>query len=416
MTHLQKRQRTQRNVSSGAFAIAAVMLLAIMLCGCGQKESATTEVAPVVTGEVIQFAPNDQSLNSIATAKVSEPNARELTIPGRIVWDEDRTVRSYSPFSGRVEKLLVDVGTKVGVGQPLAYIQSPDFGVAQTEARKADATFKVAKAQLTRAKELAANGIVSTKDLQQAEADFAAADAEVRRSSARLQLYASRSDAPNSDQRFALSSPLAGLVVERNLNPGQELKSDQSASPQFVVTDPTRLWVQLDASETDLKHFRTGMPVLISSVQYPDDAFRGELTLVSDFIDPVTRTLKLRAKITNADRRLKAEMFVNARIALEKDDFLSVPDKAVYLEGMRNFVFVKVGEGKFARTAVRAGPNTGGMVPILSGLKPGAEVVVGGSLFLQQTVASAQLRNEIAAKANSTGEKGGSASAGSAKP
>ncbi len=392
-----------------------VLASAALLSACGQKESTIAEAAPVVSGETIQFAADDPSLKSIATTQVKEPTERELMIPGRIVWDEDHTVRIFTPFSGRVEKLVADVGARVGAGQALAYVQSPDFAGAQSDARKAEAALRVAKAQLARAKELSANGIVSTKDFQQAEADFATADAEARRASARLQLYGGRTDNQAADQRFAISSPIAGLVVERNLNPGQELKSDQSTAPQFVVTDPTKLWVQLDANESDLKHFRTGMPVLISSPQYPDDIFRGEVTLVADFIDPVTRSLKLRAKLANLDRRLKAEMFINARIALPKDEFPSVPDKAVYLEGMRNFVFVKVGEGKFARTAVRVGPAGGGFVPVQSGLKVGMEVVVGGSLFLQQAVASAQLRSEVAAKAASLGDGPAAANSSSKK-
>jgi cobalt-zinc-cadmium efflux system membrane fusion protein len=396
-TPLAERQTIpplSRKLATTTLVVACVVGLA----ACSPKENAATESAPVVKGESIQFAADDTSLKSITTAKVAGPTEREITVPGRLVWDEDRTVRIFTPFSGRVEKIVVDVGARVAAGQPLAYLQSPDFAAAQSDVRKADASLRVARSALARVKELAANGIVATKDLHQAEADFASADAESRRASARLQLYGQRGDAMGADQRFAITSPIAGVVVERNLNPGQELRVDQPSSPQYVVTDPTKLWVQLDASEADLKYFKSGMPVLISSPQYPDDIFRGELTQVSDFIDPVARSLKLRAKVSNADRRLKSEMFVNARIALPKDDFVSVPDKAVYLEGMRNFVFLKVAEGKFVRTPVRAGLASGGVVPIQSGLKAGDEVVVGGSLFLQQSVSSAQLRSDATAK------------------
>ncbi len=379
-------------------AIAAASIL-LAMTACSPKVNAPAETPPVVSGDTIQFAANDVSVKTILTAKVEGPREREAIIPGRFVWDEDRTVRVFTPFSGRVEKILVDIGTKVSAGQPLAWLQSPDFATAQTDARKSDATLKVARQSLARAKELNANGIVAAKDLQQAEADFASADAESRRASARLQLYGQRTDGAHADQRFAVVSPIAGVVVERNLNPGQELRVDQPGLPQFVVTDPSRLWVNLDASESDLSNFKVGLLVLISTNQYPDDFFRGEITRVADYIDPVSRTLKLRATVSNADRRLKAEMFVNARIMLPKNNQPTVPENAVYLEGVRSFVFVKAGEGKFVRTGIRVGPTNNGFVPVLSRLKPGEEVVVAGSLLLQQMVSVARVHNDAADQA-----------------
>ena len=99
-------------------------------------------------------------------------------------------------------------------------------------------------------------------------------EAEANRAQARLKLYG---NSQNVDQRFNLVSPVAGTIVERNLNPGQELRPDQPAAPQFVVTDPTRLWAQLDAAETDLKLLKPGTAIVVTSNQYPDDSFAGEL-------------------------------------------------------------------------------------------------------------------------------------------
>ena len=383
----------------------ATFVATMLLTGCSPKETAQAVDRPTVKNNTVTFAATDVSAKTIVTGKVEGPRDREVVIPGRLVWDEDRTVRVFTPFSGRVERVLADLGTKIGVGQALAYLQSPDFAVAQTDARKSDAALKNAKLSLARVRELANNGIVATKDLQQAEADFAAAEAESRRATARLQLYGQRTDGVHVEQQFMLTSPIKGVVVERNLNPGQELRTDQPGAPQFVVTDPSHLWVQLDASEAEVRNFKPGMAVLISNAQYVDDLFRGEITQVADFIDPVTRTLKVRATVPNADRRLKAEMFVSARITLPKSEYPSVPDKAVYLEGMRNFVFLKTAEGEFARIAVRVGANHNGMLPVLSGLKEGDNVVVTGALLLQQTLVANQLNGDPSAKAQATAQK-----------
>ena len=179
------------------------------------------------------------------------------------------------------------------------------------------------------------------------------------------------------------------MVVEKAINPGQELRPDQPGPPLFVVTDPTRLWVQLDAGESDLKNLKIGTMLVVTTNQYPDDTFAGELRQVADFIDPVARTLKLRGTVPNADRRLKAEMFVGARIRVAGGENPTIIEKAVFLDGLRRFVFVKTAAGAFTRRSVRVGPSFGESVPVLAGLTEGEEVVLAGALYLQQMLVAA---------------------------
>ncbi len=373
----------------------------LFLASCGHKTELQEEAKPTVAGNVITFPPASPALKNIQTAIVAGPHERELNIPGRLVWDEDHTVRVFTPFAGRVSRLVANVGDKVVLGQVLAELQSPDFAAAQADARKAQSMLTLAQQALTRVKELAANGVAAGKDLQQTEADYANAEAESRRTQARLKLYG---NTQNIDQRFNLVSPVAGTVVERNLNPGQELRPDQPSAPQFVVTDPSKLWVQLDAAEADLKQLKPGAAVVITSNQYPDDAFAGEIKQIADYIDPVSRTLKIRGVVPNLDRRLKAEMFVTARVALAKSEFPTVPEKAVFLEGIRRFVFVKSGPEKFTRRAIKVAMDSTNTVSaqnglkVLSGLQEGDEVVVSGNLFMQQMIASIQIDEDIASK------------------
>ena len=369
-----------------AFAVVNIVL-ACCLCACEKNRDAAPDNTPRVTGDTIVFPADSPQLNNIQTIKVEAPWQRELQLPGRLVWDEDRTVRVFTPFAGRVTRVLADVGQRVVAGQALAELTSPDFGQAQADARKAEADLATKTSQLSRVKELAAAGVAAGKDLQQAEADQKSADAEFRRASARVSLFGGSS---NVDQRFILKSPLAGVVVERSINPGQELRPDQPVAPQFVVTDPTKLWVQLDANEADLKTLKTGTPIVVNSTQYPDDTFAGELRQVSDFIDPVARTLKLRGTVPNADRRLKAEMFVTARIVLAKNEYPTVAEKAVFLDGVRRYVFVKTAVGTFVRRGVRLGSSYGDVLPVLAGLRQGEEVVVSGGLNLHQMLESSK--------------------------
>jgi cobalt-zinc-cadmium efflux system membrane fusion protein len=188
-----------------------------------------------------------------------------------------------------------------------------------------------------------------------------------------------------------LRSPVAGTIVERNLNPGQELRPDQPGSPLFVVTDPTRLWITLDASESDLRYLAVGMPLVIMSNQFPEDAFSGTLRQLSDFVDPVARTLKLRGDVPNSNRTLKAEMFVSARVKIPKADEPTINAKAAYLTGVRRYVFVRTDGNNFTRRAVRVGGEINGRMPVQAGVREGEEVVVAGNLFLDQILNSARV-------------------------
>lgn len=377
------------------------LLCLFLLSSCSHKTELQEEAKPTVVGNVITFPAASPAIKNIQTAIVAGPRERELNIPGRLVWDEDHTVRVFTPFAGRVSRLVANVGDKVAQGQVLAELQSPDFAAAQADARKAQSMLTLAKQALGRVKELAANGVSAGKDLQQSESDYANAEAEARRTQARLKLYG---NTQNIDQKFNLVSPLAGTVVERNLNPGQELRPDQPSAPQFVVTDPSKLWVQLDAAEADLKQLKPGAAVVISSNQYPDDAFAGEIKQIADYIDPVSRTLKIRGAVSNLDRRLKAEMFVTARVALAKSEYPTVPENAVFLEGIRRFVFVKTSPEKFTRRGIRVSMDSTNTVAaqtglkVLSGLQEGDEVVVSGNLFMQQMVAAERMADEVNGK------------------
>lgn len=364
-------------------------LMACCLNACDQAAISPNETAPKIAGDVITFNADNPQLKSILTANVEGPREHELQMPGRLVWDEDRTVRVFTPFAGRMAKIVGNVGDRVKIGQTLAELISPDFGQAQADARKARADLATKSAQWKRIQELAGAGVAAAKDLQQAESDYQSADAEFKRATARLSQFG---DGNNVDQRFPLKSPIAGVIVEKNINPGQELRPDQPGSPLFVVTDPTRLWVQLDTNEGDLKNLKVTTPIAITSSSYPDETFTGELKQVADFIDPLSRTLKLRGSLLNADRRLKAEMFVNARIVLPKNDFPTVADKAVFLSGAKRYVFVKTATGTFVRRDVRVGTSYGAALPVLNGLKQGDEVVISGGLYLQQMLDAAGTR------------------------
>ena len=372
-----------------ALVFAACILVAlVLLTGCESHEPEAADSHPMVHGESIVFPAKAPGAERLATDKVQAPSERTLQLPGRLVWDEEHTVRVFPPFAGRVTRLIAKPGDRVQAGQALAEMASPDFGQAQADARKARADLALAQKTLERQRELASHGVAAAKDVQQAEADEARARAEADRANDRLKAYGHA--AGEGGSTFVLKSPVAGTVVERNLNPGQEVRPDQPGAPLFVITDPTHLWVQLDANEADVRGLQASMPIVLTSNQFPDEQFGGRLEQVADFVDPSTRTIKLRGRVPNDKRQLKAEMFVTARVKLPPGPYPTVDSRAVYLAGTQRYVFVREAPDRFTRKPVRVSADVEGRMQVLSGLNQGDDVVVAGMLFLQQLVASAE--------------------------
>ena len=161
-----------------------------------------------------------------------------------------------------------------------------------------------------------------------------------------------------------------------------EFRPEQAAAPLFVITDPSSLWLQLDASEADLGNLKPGEVFAIESKQYPGERFKGVIRHVADFVDPVSRTIKVRGEVANADRRLKGEMFVQGLVELPALPVLRVPAAAVFLLGNQRYVFVEEGPGRYRRQLVEAGGEREGWIAVQSGLKEGEKVVIEGNLHL----------------------------------
>jgi membrane fusion protein, heavy metal efflux system len=367
--------------------VVAIFLLVAALSACNEPVQKSAVPQPRVEGQTVIFPAGSPQTAALLTEKVEPRREALLRFNGRLVWDEDRTVRVFSPLGGRVRSISVRLGQEVRAGQTLALIEAPDLGLAQSEARKAEQDDALAQKSLARVTELLEAGVAPAKDLQAAQAEAARAAAERARTQAKLKLYGNVAGAV--DLRFALATPMSGVVVERNVNPGQELRPDsQSDKGLFVVSDPTRLWFVLDVAEADIGAVKAGAEVRIGATMLGEETIIGKVTNVADFVDPQSRTVKARGSIENPGRRVKAEMFVTAELKVPSARGFIVPTKAVYLRGEQNYVFVDAGEGRYVRKPVKLGPTTNGLQVVMEGLAADEKVVVDGSLLLERLLAA----------------------------
>lgn len=375
-------------VPSWVLCLLTGLFLCISACNREAPPPPPKKPLATVTGERVVFSDPKAIPSLLSLVQVRLEAERKARIPGRMAWDEELTVRVRSPLVGKVDEILVQPGSKVSKGQTLATLYSPDFGMAQAELRRAEAEYARKHKSLERVRELFAHGVVARKELDEAEADYDEAHSELERTQAKLKLYGAENR--GVDERFALKSPLSGVVVAKNINPGQEIQSDGNGGPLFIISDPASLWVLLDASESDLHGIDLGESFTLYTKLYPEQKFTGVVEHIADYVDPDTRTVKIRGQVANPQHKLKADMFVNAEVDLPPARHPLIPPKAVVTAGGDNFVFVGESESVFARRKVEAGAEERGLRPILSGLKPGEKVVVDGAIYLQQLIQSAR--------------------------
>jgi cobalt-zinc-cadmium efflux system membrane fusion protein len=367
-------------------AVAVVTATLCVLGACSRGEQKPPIAQPRVEKDTVVFDPASPQLAALHMEPAQPRGETVQRFNGRLVWDEDRTVRMFSPFGGRVLSIAVRAGDRVSAGQPLAVLASPELGMAQSEARKAEQDHALAQKSLARIEELHGAGVSPAKDLQVAQAELARTAAERARTQARLKLYGNPGGV---DQQLSLRSPISGVVVERNLNPGQELRPDaQGDKALFVVSDPSHLWFILDVSEKDVALVKPGLEVRLASSALEGDPVTGRIAQVADLVDPQARTVKARGTVDNSERRLKAEMFVTAKLKVPAQSGMLVPTRAVYLRGEQYFLFVEAGPGRFTRKPIRIGPTSNGHQVVLSGLQGGEKVVVDGNLLLEKILAS----------------------------
>ncbi|HEX9082520.1 MAG TPA: efflux RND transporter periplasmic adaptor subunit, partial [Holophagaceae bacterium] len=365
-------------------AFATALLGAALALACGTRSAPSAPQPPA--NEVWLTAEQSRQV-SLDTAVVAEsPIGGLVRTVGRLAFDDRRVAHVFSPVSGRVTRLLVDLGQHVRRGQPLALLDSPDMGSALSDLHKAEATLLAAQQERTRQQELYEAHAGARRDLEAAEAAYQNALAERDRARQHAALFYGGSTSGVS-QGFQLRSPISGEVVARGANPGMELQGQYggTGAPElYTVGDLNQLWLLADIPEADVFKVRIGAPVQFQVDGYEGPAFTGRIDWVSETLDPATRTARVRCEVPNGRHLLKPEMYAQVSIQVPPTLTLAMPRTAVVRLGTSTYAFVDLGTGpdgtrRFERRPVEVDEQVAGdLVPVRRGLHPGERVVTRG--------------------------------------
>jgi len=370
-------------------SVVALLALAGLLVGCKSKHPFEPPPPAKVQRDTIEFANHSPELGYLTVEPAEERKVVALGLSGRLAWDDDVTVRVFSPVAGRVSEVRANVNSDVKKGDVLASLRSPDYGQAQSDAQKARSDLALAEHSRARLRDLLEHGAAAEKDVEAADADYAKARSEFDRAEAQLQaLSLGHDDAVPG--MYDMRSPVDGTVVERNVSSGQQIRPDQMlanapqfVNPLFVITDPTKLWLFLDVTEADVASLAPNQEVLVHARALPDKVFHAHIETIGGGLDPTTRTIKVRCLLDNSEELLRAEMYVSADVAAPTAANVDVSTKAVFLKETEHYVFVETAPGQFQRRAVKLGLETNGRSQIVAGLSVGDRVVTDGCLLLE---------------------------------
>jgi cobalt-zinc-cadmium efflux system membrane fusion protein len=359
------------------------LLVTAMLTACSgsSDKDRTVPQQPKVTGEVY-LAPDSPKKAYVKTARLSLTQHPMLEpLVGKISYNESVTSRISSPVAGRVIATPLALGTQVQAGSILLELDSPDVAAAEADYAKAHADLTLASKSLNRQRELYAGKVVSQKDLERAQDDFNTARSDVQRAQDRLKnLHIS---AGKNDGRFALRSPVPGVVVERNVNPGMEVRPDYNTS-LFVVSNIKKLTLLMEVFEVNLSKIRLGQKLSISVPAYPGELFPATVQYIGQVLDEKTRTVQVRCDLSNADGRLLPGMYATITVDSDPDDLaMVIPLTAVFTEGDADYVFIALDENHYQQRPVEIGLRLKDKAVITEGLKPGEQLVTQGALTLR---------------------------------
>lgn len=384
-----KTRRAIIIASAAALAIAAAVGVYLKFVPRVEqpRQQASESVQP--NARELRFAAGAPQLNFIKVETVEAlPEPLLDPLSARIGYDENHTVRISSPIAGRVTRLLVEPGMRVSAGQPLAIIDSPEFGAAAADVAKSRADLQLKEKGFERARELHDAGVIARKDFENAESDLRQAQAEHNRSRLRLRNLDAAGD--GGVEAYALRARIGGIVSERNVNPGSEVRPD-APNPLFVVTDPTHLWVIVDLPERSLGALRAGQAVDVEVDAYPNERFPARVATIGEVLDPATRRVQVRCVLDNPKRLLKPEMYARVTPLAETQTRLPrIPNSALLTEGLYSFVFVEREPGVFAKRQVTLGLQGRSESYVKQGLNAGDRVVTVGALLLNSELAGVE--------------------------
>lgn len=334
------------------------------------KESAQKSSSRMEGQATVTITPQQEQLIGVRKEQVTGRTlTRTIRAVGTIVYNAQKMYHINTKIAGWVDKMdcCALAGQFIEVGTPLFSIYSPDLVVAQQEYLSALEMLK--KAEDAKSPDMiksAGQLVDATKqklvfwDISEDQIDKIAEDGKPSRT-------------------LWITTPGAGFIVGDELHLGQYITPGEMI---YKIADTSTVWVEAEIYEYELSYINVGDAVEIGVSSYPAERFAGKVKYIYPYVNPTTRTIKVRIELDNPDYKLKADMYADVLLKKEVSVKLAVSTEAVMDSGKRRIVFVDKGNGLFEPREVKLGGKFDHYYEVVDGLSKDETVVTSGNFLI----------------------------------
>lgn len=350
-----------------------VLLTALAISSCTNK---------VMKEDSKAFSMNETMMKKCGFHKAGMTDVKnEIRLFGKITAANNKMAQVYPIVSGIVKSINVELGDYVKQGQVLASIQSSEVASFQKEKLDAINDVAIAEKNLQVAKDLFEGKLNSEKDVTAAEKELQKSKAELARINEIYSIYSLK-----GGSIYNITAPISGFVFAKKINQNEQIRLDNS-DPVFSIADINEVWALANVNESDIAKIQVGYDVIVNTLAFPDTPFKGNIDKIFNAIDPETKSMKVRVKISNADLKLKPEMNCTVAVSFsEGQKMITVPSSSVIFDKSKYWVMVFKDKHNIDTRKVELYRQLGEITYIKSGLKEGETVISQNGLLIYDAI------------------------------
>lgn len=383
-------------------------ILVVVLLGCSSNEEHKKEEDHNDHSEVVTLSLESITQIKLETATVAfQPFTSYLTIPAKVITNQDHEAQIGSLVQGRVHKVFVKVGDYVKAGQILMTVEGLGVGEIKAHFLIAKATLDFAEANYERQKKLFDEKIGSQKTLLEGQAEYEKALAEYKAEDKKIHsaglsdedVINGKLSEEHTSGTLPIRSSINGMVVERNVVIGQFVDATTNA---FKVINTNNVWVDGQIYEKDLAKINQKTNALFTSTTYQNEKFSGRIIYIGQTVDEHSRTIKVRGEFGNANKKLKPQMFGELKLPVDvKAKGMLIPEESIVKETWQEYVFVQTSDSSstnggqaFEKRIVITGITVDDQIEIKEGLNEGEKIVSKGVFYLKSELKKEEIAGD----------------------
>ncbi|WP_294965983.1 efflux RND transporter periplasmic adaptor subunit [uncultured Flavobacterium sp.] len=328
------------------------------------------------------FVLSNTMLKSTTTAVATTQSLKnELSFYGKITADNNKMIDVYPLVGGNVMKVNVELGDYVKKGQVLATIKSTDVADFEKQSIDAKSDLLVAKNNLKVAQELFDGKLNSESDVLQAKSEVNKAQSQLSKIQETYKIYNIK-----AGSIYEVTAPISGFIIQKSINQDMLLRNDRSENI-FDIAEISEVWAMANINEIDINKVKLGTSATVTTLSYPDKAFYGKVDKIYNVIDPETKAMQARIKLSNPDYMLKPDMNANIKLSFsENQSMIAIPSKAIVFDKSKNFVMIFKDRNNIETRQVDVYRVVGDTTYISSGLKENEKVITNNQLFIYRAL------------------------------